>query len=25
MEQIDLLDWLDSKRVIKQQPPAQTT
>ena len=25
MEQTDLLDWLDSKRVIKQQPPAQTT
>ncbi len=23
MEQLDLMDWLDSKRVIKQLPPAQ--
>ncbi len=25
MEQLDLMDWLDSKRVIKQRPPAQAT
>jgi hypothetical protein len=23
MEQMDLIDWLDGKRVIRQQPPTQ--
>ncbi|TXK95865.1 hypothetical protein BMR09_10525 [Methylococcaceae bacterium CS3] len=25
MEQMDLIDWLDNKRVIRQQPPTQST
>ncbi|SHE22518.1 hypothetical protein [methanotrophic endosymbiont of Bathymodiolus puteoserpentis (Logatchev)] len=25
MEQMDLIDWLDGKRVIRQQPPTQST
>lgn len=25
MQQLDLMDWTDSKRVIKQLPPAQAT
>ncbi|TXL03774.1 hypothetical protein BMR07_14290 [Methylococcaceae bacterium CS1] len=24
MEQMDLIDWLDNKRVIRQQPPTQS-
>ncbi|TXK95828.1 hypothetical protein BMR02_12280, partial [Methylococcaceae bacterium HT1] len=25
MEQMDLIDWLDDKRVIRQLPPSQST
>jgi hypothetical protein len=25
MKQMDLIDWLDNKRVIVQQPPSQST
>lgn len=25
MEQIDLLDWLDSKRIILESPPSENT